>query len=228
MSDHLILLHAAARNVPGYNRHEAPSILLEGSSLDQRSEHGLAVTAQLSRRHDTLAEAIESAILALGAAGLDKGIRRQARAACEDYFYTRLGHGPELPLANNSTAIALEAKGEQTAAEQLPEPIFKTLDHLVGLVVDGEYDELCELSGDVLKAEDLRRRVEDECPEALILPSRESYQTDAISPSEDEELPDVQFFLELWTEAGPARLHLVGTLEESGGRYTAILTDILP
>ena len=58
--------------------------------MARETEHGRAITAQLTRRHGTLEEAIEAGIFALGAAGLSKGIRRQARAACEDYFYNRL------------------------------------------------------------------------------------------------------------------------------------------
>ena len=91
MGDHLIVLHSAVRACAGYSRHEAPSLLLEGSSMARDTEHGRAITAQLTRRHGTLQEAIEAGIFALGVAGLSKGIRRQARAACEDYFYNRLG-----------------------------------------------------------------------------------------------------------------------------------------
>ena len=69
-------------------------MLLDGSSMARDTEHGRAVTAQLTRRHGTLEEAIEAGLFALGAAGLSKGIRRQARAACEDYFYTRLSLAP--------------------------------------------------------------------------------------------------------------------------------------
>ena len=90
MGDHLIVLHSAVRACAGYSRHEAPSILLDGASMARDTEHGRAITAQLTRRHGTLDEAIEAGIFALSAAGLAKGIRRQARAACEDYFYNRL------------------------------------------------------------------------------------------------------------------------------------------
>src|SRR5215218_5492643 len=81
---HLIALHSAVRARAGYNRHEAPSILMEGTSLARD-------TAQLTRRHGTLEEAIDAGIFGLSAAGVTRGIRRQARSACEDYFYNRLG-----------------------------------------------------------------------------------------------------------------------------------------
>src|SRR5258708_9924993 len=90
MGDHLIVLHSAVRACAGYNRHEAPSILLDGSSVARDTEHGRAVTAQLTRRHGTLEEAIDAAVFALGAAGVSQGIRRQARAACPDYLYNPL------------------------------------------------------------------------------------------------------------------------------------------
>src|SRR6185503_9548786 len=98
MGDHLIVLHCAVRACPGYSRHEAPSILMDGSSLARDTEHGRAVTAQLTRRHGTLEEAIEGGMFALSAAGLSRGIRRQARAACEDYFYNRLSLTPSYEL----------------------------------------------------------------------------------------------------------------------------------
>src|SRR4051794_18659960 len=94
VGDHLIVLHSAVRACPGYSRHEAPSMLMDGVSMARDTEHGRAVTAQLTRRHGTLEEAIEAGAFALGAAGVSKGIRRQARAACEGYFYDRLGPTP--------------------------------------------------------------------------------------------------------------------------------------
>ena len=184
------------------------------------TEHGRAVTAQLTRRHGTLEEAIDAAVFALGAAELSKGIRRQARAACVDYFYSRLDLAPSLELG-----------GREDIAESLelmPEPMYRVLEDVVGLVVDGEYEELHDASGGRLAVEDLRRRVEDDCPESLVLPPREVYRVEAISKSDDPDLPGWNYFLDLWTEDGPARLHIEGELEESGERFKATLNDILP
>ncbi len=208
------------RACAGYSRHDAPSILLDGSSLARDMEHGRAVTAQLTRRHGTLEEAIAAAALALSVAGLPKGVRRQARAACEDYFYSRLELTPGYELGGRGVIVE--------PLELMPEPIYRALEGVVGLVVDGEYDELRELSDDRLRVSDLRRRVEEDCPEALVLPSRESYAVEAITKSDDPELPGWAYFLDLWTETGLARLHLEGELEESGDRFTATLNDILP
>ena len=97
MGDHLIVLHSAVRACAGYDRHEAPSILMDGSSIARDTEHGRTVTAQLTRRQGTLEEAIEAGMFGLNAAGLSKGIRRQARGACEDYFYSRLELTPARP-----------------------------------------------------------------------------------------------------------------------------------
>jgi hypothetical protein len=220
MGDHLIVLHSAVRACAGYDRHEAPSILMDGASIARDTEHGRVVTAQLTRRHGTLGEAIDAGIFALGAAGLSKGIRRQARAACEDYFYERLGmtQGDEL------------GGPEQIAdgLELMPDAMYRALENVVELVVDGDYDELEELSRNQLSGEDMRRRLEDDCPEALVLPPREIYRVEAITKSEDADQPGWAFFLDLWTETGPARLHIEGELEESGERFTATLTDILP
>ena len=220
MGDHLIVLHSAVRACAGYDRHEAPSILMDGSSIARDTEHGRAVAAQLTRRQGTLGEAIDAGIFALGAAGLSKGIRRQARSACEDYFYERLSLTPELELGGREEVA--------DGLELMPDEMYRALEDLVELVVDGEYEELSEASRNRLEVEDLRRRVEDDCPEALVLPPREVYRVEAITKSDEPDMPGWAFFLDLWTETGPARLHIEGELEESGERFTVTLTDILP
>ncbi len=220
MGDHLIVLHSAVRACAGYDRHEAPSMLLDGSSMARDTEHGRAVTAQLTRRHGTLEEAIEAGLFALGAAGLSKGIRRQARAACEDYFYTRLSLAPGDELGGQE-AIA-------DGLELMPDPMYRALEDIVEFVVDGDYEELSAASRHRLAVEDLHRRIEDDCPESLVLPPREIYRVEAITKSDDPDMPGWAYFLELWTETGPARLHIEGELEESGERYTTTLNDILP
>jgi hypothetical protein len=221
VGDHLVVLHSAVRACPGYSRHDAPSILMVGSSVARDTEHGRAITAQLTRRHGTLEEAIEAGAFALGAAGVTKGVRRQARAACEDYFYERLGLAPSYELGGREEIL--------DGLELMPDPMYQALEAVVELVVDGEYDELRELSRDRLEVEDLRRRVEDDCPEALVLPPREVYRVEAITKSDDADAPGWAYFLELWTETGPARLHIEGEIEEeSGERFTTTLTDILP
>jgi hypothetical protein len=220
MGDHLIVLHSAVRACAGYNRHEAPSILLEGSSMARDTEHGRAVTAQLTRRHGTLDEAIDAGIFALGAAGVSKGIRRQARAACEDYFYNRLSLAP---------GDELDGRGELAASlELLPDAMYRALEDIVELVVDGDYEELRAISGDRLGVEDLQRRVEEDCPESLVLPPREAYRVEAITKSDDPDVPGWSYFLDMWTETGPARLHIEGELEETGERFVVTLNDILP
>ena len=220
MGDHLIVMHSAVRALPGYSRHEAPSILLDGTSMAVDTEHGRAVTAQLTRRHGTLDEAIDAAGFALSAAGLERSIRRQARAACEDYFYARLELTPEQVLDGRAAL--------PESLEPMPDAMYKLLDEIVSLVVDGDYEELEELSHGRLRVDDLRRRVEDDCPEALVLPPREVYGVEAITKSDEPDLPGWAYFLDLWTETGPARLHIEGELEETDDRFTATLTDILP
>jgi hypothetical protein len=220
MGDHLIVFHSAVRACAGYSRHDAPSIGMDGSSMARDTEHGRAVTAQLTRRHGTLEEAIEAGIFGLGAAGLSKGIRRQARAACEDYFYKRLS------LTPNDQLGGPEALAE--GLEPMPDAMYRALEDIVELIVDGEYGELRAASRERLGIEDMRRRLEDECPESLVLPPREVYRVEAITKSDDPAQPGWAYFLELWTETGPARLHIEGELEESRERFTATLNDILP
>jgi len=220
MGDHLIVLHSAVRACAGYSRHEAPSIVLDGSSMARDTEHGRAVTAQLTRRHETLEDAIAAGVFGLGAAGLSKGIRRQARAACEDYFYNRLSLTPSDALGGRDGIVE--------GLEPMPDAMYRVLQDIVELVVDGDYEELRAVSGNRLAVDDLRRRIEDDCPEPLVLPPRELYQVEAIAKSDDPEQPGWAYFLDLWTETGPARLHIEGELEESGERFTATLDDILP
>jgi hypothetical protein len=220
MGDHLIVMHSAVRACAGYSRHDAPSILLDGASVARDTEHGRAVTAQLTRRQGTLEDALAAAVFALSAAGLSKSIRRQARAACEDYFYGRLDLTPSHPLGG--------PEGIAQSLELMPDPMYRAVQEIVDLVVDGEYEDLRVASGDRLEVEDMRRRVEDDCPESLVLPPREIYQVEAVAKSDDAELPGWAYFLDLWTESGPARLHIEGELEESDERFTATLNDILP
>jgi hypothetical protein len=195
-------------------------MLMQGSSVARGTEHGRAVTAQLTRRHGTLEEAIDAGIFALSAAELSRGVRRQARAACEDYFYNRLGLTPGYELRRPA---AIDG-----GLEPLPEPMYRALEDIVELVVDGDYEELREASHSRLEVEDLRRRVEDDCPEALVLPPREAYRVEAITKSEDPDVEGWTYFLDLWTENGPALLHIEGQLQETGGRFTATLSDIVP
>jgi hypothetical protein len=220
VGDHLVVFHSDVRACAGYSRHDAPSILMDGSSIACDTEHGRAVTAQLTRRHGTLEEAIEAGVFALGAAGLSKGIRRQARAACEDYFYNRLSLTPSYELGGREEVVE--------SLELMPDAMYRVLEDIVELVVDGDYEELRAVSRNRLEVEDLRRRVEEDCPEALVLPPREMYGVEALTKSDDPEAPGWAYFLGLWTETGPARLHIEGELEESGERFTATLNDILP
>ena len=220
MGDHLIVLHSAVRGCAGYSRHDVPSILMDGSSIARDTEHGRAITAQLTRRHGTLEEAIEAGIFALGAAGLSKGIRRQARAACEDYFYNRLSLTSSHELGGRAAVVE--------SLELMPDGMYRVLEDIVELVVDGDYEELHVVSRNRLEVDDLRRRVEDDCPESLVLPPREIYGVEAITKSDDPDAPGWAYFLDLWTETGPARLHIEGEIEESGERFTATLNDIVP
>ena len=195
-------------------------MLMAGSSVARGTEHGRTVTAQLTRRHETLEEAIEAGMFGLSAAGLTRGIRRNARAACEDYFYERLSLAPELELGGREEVA--------DGLELMPDEMYRALEDLVELVVDGEYEELSEASKHRLEVEDLHRRIEVDCPEALVLPPREVYRVEAVTKADDPGDQGWAYFLELWTETGPARLHIEGELEESGERFTATLDDILP
>ena len=227
MGDHLIVLHSAVRACAGYSRHDAPSILLDGSSMARDTEHGRAITAQLTRRHGTLEEAIEAGAFALGAAGLSKGIRRQARAACEDYFYNRLSLTPSDELGGREEI----AEG----LELMPDPMYRALEDIVELVVDGDYEELRVASRNRLEVEDLRRRVEDDCPESLVLPPREIYRVEAIAKSDDADdarlglLPRAVDRDRPGAPAHRGRARGVGrALHDNAERHPALIVDSAP
>src|SRR3954452_16699124 len=205
MGDHLIVMHSAARALPGYNRHDAPAIIMDGPSINRETEHGLAVTEQLKRPHGTLSEAMHAGVAALAAAHIPKAIRRQARDAAEDYFYNRLGLERDRPIDLHAPLPA--------GLELLPDGMYKALEDLVELIVDGEYEELHDLSAEVLAVEDLRRRVEDDAPEALVLPPRDHYVVNAISKSDEPGDTGWGFYLDLWTDECPARLHIDGEMQ---------------
>jgi hypothetical protein len=220
MGDHLIVMHSAVRNCPGYSRHEAPSMEMDGASIARDTEHGKTVSAQLTRRQETLADAIDAGVFALGAAGLGKGIRRQARTFCEDYFHNRL----KLPPGFEVNQPAPDEPG----LGPLPEEMYLALEAVIELIVDGEYEELHDLSDGALEIDDLRRRLEEDVPEPLVLPPREHYRVEAIAKSDDSGQPGWAYFLDLWTETGPSRLHIEGDLEPSGDRFRTTLIDIAP
>ena len=220
MGDHLIVMHSAVRALPGYSRHEAPSMLMEGASIARDSEHGRAVTAQLTRRHGTLEEAIDAGNFALGAAAVPRGVRRPGTRGVRGLLLqpARLGAGNR----------ARRARGARSGARADAGPALPRAEDIVEHVVDGDYEELRDASLDRLEVDDLRRRVEDDVPEALVLPPRRAYQVEALTRSDDPEFEGWTFFLDLWTDAGPARLHIEGSIQESAGQVAVALGDILP
>jgi hypothetical protein len=106
--------------------------------------------------------------------------------------------------------------------------MYRALEYIVELVVDGIYLALRAVSRSRLAIEDLRRRLEEEFPESLVLPERDAYIVEAITKSDDPQVPGWAYFFDLWTETGPARLHLEGEIEESGDGLIVTLDDILP
>ena len=218
MGVHLIVFHSAVRACPGYSRHEAPSILMDGASIARDTEHGRTVTLQLTRRHGTLGEAIDAGIFALGAAGLSKGIRRQARRACEDYFYTRLNLAPayeppgwKRPRTGSSCCPTRCSGPWRTSSNWSSTATTRTSAPCPASV---SRSKTCAgASRTTARRRSCSRRA-----------STTGWRRSLRRPDDE----GWTFFLDLWTEDGPARLHLEGQLEESRERFTATLTDILP
>lgn len=92
VSTHLIVLHAAAREMPGYRLGKAPSIVLEGLAIEPRSQRGRAITTQIKGPTDgTLEDELRLAIQALRHAGVPRRECRRAKGVAETYFYDALG-----------------------------------------------------------------------------------------------------------------------------------------
>ena len=94
MADPLFVMPPSIRADPGYNRRDAPSISMYGTSIDRDSEHGRTVTAQLTRPHETLEGAITSPVSGLAAAGTARSLRRQARGSRRGLVYNHSGCSP--------------------------------------------------------------------------------------------------------------------------------------
>ena len=152
---------------------------MDGPSIARATEHGprrdraarRARTARSTRR-------CAPRIAALGAAHVQKGVRRQAREAVEDYFYNRLGLSPEHaaqpPRAAPADARA-DARRRCTRRSRTSSSSSSTASTRSCTTSPARR---CEV-------EDLRRRVEDDCPEALVLPPREHYGIEAIMKSDE-------------------------------------------
>lgn len=89
---HLVVLHSAARCLPGYAPADAPSIGLEGPAFDPRSEFGRATLALADMRGEgTLGAEIAAGAAALRAAGVPRRFAKEARKMAEHYFFGELG-----------------------------------------------------------------------------------------------------------------------------------------
>ena len=189
---------------------------MEGSSIARDTEHGRAVTAQLSRRQRH-------------ARGGDRrgDLRAQRRRAVQ-------GHPP--PGARGLRGLLLQPAlpdaelragrtggRSRTGSSCCPTRCTARSRTSSSSSSTATTRSSTRRRSDRLAVEDLHRRIEDDCPEALVLPPREVYRVEAITKSDEPDVPGWAYFLDLWTETGPARLHIEGELEETGERYTTTL-----
>lgn len=93
---HHIIQDAAARDLPGYNRFDAPAIHLPGPSTNLSSPHGLATDVQRQAGGGTYAAERRIGYKALRKAGVSKG---DARAAIQDAdtYFGGIGVTPKTP-----------------------------------------------------------------------------------------------------------------------------------
>lgn len=87
---HHIIQDAAAKNIPGYSKRDAPTIHLDGSSKTKGTEHNLATETQNNRRSlgdgGNYGSERRVAYRSLRAAGLTKVEAKQAVRKADDYF----------------------------------------------------------------------------------------------------------------------------------------------
>ena len=197
MGDHLIVMHSAVRALPGYNRHDAPAMFMDGPSITRETEHG--------PRRDRPADApARHAQRGAARRRSTRSARRTSRRASAARRARPARTTSTTGWASTRSASSTFTRPLPPSLEPLPDAMYKALEDLVELVVDGEYEDLSALSGDAeLEPEELRRRVEDDCPEALVLPPRSHYVVEAIAKSDEPGDPGFAFFLDLWTDDGP-------------------------
>ena len=174
MGDHLIVMHSAVRALPGYNRHDAPAIYMDGA-VDRRADRARPRRDRAARRARRRRSATRCAPDDRPRAA---GITWRRHPPPGARSRRGLLLQPARPRAR-STPLNLHAPLPPTL-EPMPDGMYRALEDVVELVVDGEYEELTTSPASRCEVEDLRRRVEDDCPEALVLPPREHYGIEAI------------------------------------------------
>jgi hypothetical protein len=99
---HHIIQDAAVRDVPGYNRNDAPAVQLKGPAFVRGGQpttpHSRATYAQRIGGHGTYGAERETAKFALRAAGFSEHEINIAIEMADDYFINVLGLKPDSPL----------------------------------------------------------------------------------------------------------------------------------
>ena len=142
----------------------------------------------------------------------------------EDYFFSRLDLSPEQTL--NFLAPL------PPTLELIPDPMYKALENIVELIVDGEYEDLarasparsCSSRGPAPPRRGRLARGARRCRRASTTASRRSRKLRRARRRRAG-----RYFLDLWTEDGPARLHVEGEMAlTADGRFLVSINDILP
>ncbi|WP_413110354.1 RHS repeat-associated core domain-containing protein [Thaumasiovibrio sp. DFM-14] len=94
---HHVIQDAAAKNISGYNRMDAPAVQLNGPSTAKGSEHYIATQVQRQRGGGTYAAERRIGYKALRKAGLSKSEARSHIQRTDDYF-GGLGVTPSTPM----------------------------------------------------------------------------------------------------------------------------------
>ena len=197
------------RELPGYSPAMAPAITLEGPTYDRGTQAGRAARARLAAGGGgTLEAEIAIGVEALGAAGVPRRYRRQARKEAEAYFYG------EVQRAEPVRSARLDLHAREALAE------------LVELLVDGRYEDLAARSR-FGRPEALREAVADDFGVTLARPPDAHYDSALVTAADGGETRwDV--FLDLWDGERVADLHMTARLELFESAVAVQFQDLSP
>jgi hypothetical protein len=93
---HHIIQDASVRDIPRYNRNEAPAIRLDGPSTKLGTEHNIATKIQREPGGGSYSAERRIAYKALRKAKIERGTARRAIEKADSYF-SKIGVKPETP-----------------------------------------------------------------------------------------------------------------------------------
>lgn len=196
--------HAAVRELPGYDPHMIPAILLEGASTDHVTPHSRAVSVLLeSDAGGTLGAELELADGALAEAGVSRRERKRRRRHLEAYF-SELGVAEDAATPRPGEGVPEAAVPEAQGSPEL----YQGMAELGAILTRGDYELLAAMSM-IHTAENLKGRAEMSGP--LTVPPTEALPEAVWTHFEEDYINVV---MELWTGGRVANLHILAMVTD--------------